>query len=98
MYWQKPAWELEFSGTYRFLEKWEVGASYKMLADRKALVAGEVVKMNDIHDVDVWASYKALDWLTVFIKGKNLANQKADTYYGYRNFGINGLAGVTMLF
>jgi hypothetical protein len=41
---------------------------------------------------------QALDWLTVFIKGKNLANQKSDTYYGYRNFGINGLAGVTMLF
>lgn len=96
--WQKPSWKVEFSGTYRFLEKWEVGLSYKMLADRKALVAGEVVKMNDIHDVDVWASYKALDWLTVFIKGKNLANQKSDTYYGYRNFGINGLAGVTMLF
>ena len=96
--WQKPSWELEFKGTYRFLEKWEVGASYKMLADRKALVAGEVVKMNDIHDLDVWASYKALDWLTVFIKGKNLANQMSDTYYGYRNFGINALAGVTMLF
>ena len=96
--WQKPSWKVEFNGTYRFLEKWEVGASYKMLADRKALVAGEVVKMNDIHDVDVWASYKALDWLTVFIKGKNLANQKSDTYYGYRNFGINGMAGVTMLF
>jgi hypothetical protein len=96
--WQKPSWKVEFTGTYKFLEKWEVGVSYKMLADRKALVAGEVVKMNDIHDVDVWASYKALDWLTVFIKGKNLANQKSDTYYGYRNFGINGLAGVTMLF
>ena len=96
--WHKPSWKVEFVGTYRFLEKWEVGVSYKMLADRKALVAGEVVKMNDIHDVDVWASYKALDWLTVFIKGKNLANQKSDTYYGYRNFGINGLAGVTMLF
>lgn len=96
--WQKPSWKVEFTGTYRFLEKWEVGASYKMLADRKALVAGEVVKMNDIHDVDVWASYKALDWLTVFLKAKNLANQKADTYYGYRNYGINGLVGVTMLF
>ncbi|MBR3872454.1 MAG: hypothetical protein IKJ22_07000 [Paludibacteraceae bacterium] len=96
--WQKPSWKVEFMGTYRFLEKWEVGLSYKMLADRKALVMNEVVKMNDIHDVDVWASYKALDWLTVFIKGKNLANQKSDTYYGYRNFGINGLAGVTMLF
>ena len=96
--WQKPSWKVEFTGTYKFLEKWEVGVSYKMLADRKALVAGEIVKMNDIHDVDVWASYKALDWLTVFIKGKNLANQKSDTYYGYRNFGINGLAGVTMLF
>ena len=96
--WQKPSWEIEFTGTYRFLEKWEIGASYKMLAERKALVAGDVVKMNDIHDVDVWASYKALDWLTVFIKGKNLANQKADTYYGYRNYGINGLVGVTMLF
>ena len=96
--WQKPSWKVEFTGTYKFLEKWEVGVSYKMLADRKALVAGDVVRMNDIHDVDVWASYKALDWLTVFIKGKNLANQKSDTYYGYRNFGINGLVGVTMLF
>lgn len=96
--WHKPSWELQFVGTYRFLEKWEVGASYKMFADRKALVQNEVVKMNDIHDVELWASYEALDWLTVFIKGKNLANQKSDTYYGYRNFGINGLAGVTMLF
>ncbi len=96
--WQKPSWKVEFIGTYKFLDKWEVGASYKMLADRKALVATEVVKMNDIHDVDVWASYKALDWLIVFIKGKNLANQKSDTYYGYRNYGINGLVGVTMLF
>lgn len=96
--WQKPSWKLEFMGTYNFLEKWEVGASYKMLVDRKALVQGKEVRMNDVHDVNVWASYKALDWLTVFLKAKNLANQGADTYYGYRNFGINGMVGVTMLF
>lgn len=96
--WQKPSWKVEFTGTYEFLEKWEVGLSYKFLGDRKALVQGDIVKMNDVHDLDVWASYKALDWLTVFLKGKNLANQKSDTYYGYRNFGINGLVGVTMLF
>ena len=54
--------------------------------------------MNDLHDVNVWASYQALDWLNVFVEGKNLANIQSDTYYGYRSFGINAMAGVTFSF
>lgn len=96
--WHKPAFEVGFKGTYHFLEKWEVGASYTYLGGRMALVQDTPVAMNDLHDVNVWASYQALDWLNVFVEGKNLANIQSDTYYGYRSFGINAMAGVTFSF
>ena len=96
--WHKPAFEVGFKGTYHFLEKWQVGASYTFLAGRMAWVQGAPVAMNDLHDVNVWASYQALDWLNVFVEGKNLANIQSDTYYGYRSFGINAMAGVTFSF
>lgn len=96
--WHKPSWEAGIKGTYRFLEKWQVGLSYTFLGGRKAWVQGEAIAMNNLHDVNVWASYQALDWLNVFIEGKNLANIQADTYYGYTSFGINGMAGVTFRF
>lgn len=96
--WQKPAWEVGVKGTYHFLEKWEVGASYTFLGGRMALVQEQAVAMNHVHDVNVWASYQALDWLNVFIEGKNLANNYSDTYYGYRSFGINAMVGATFRF
>lgn len=96
--WQKPTWEISFDGKYKFLEKWQVGLSYNFLGGRYAYVEGEAVKMKDIHDLNVSLTYKALDWLSVFVNGKNLINIKADSYYGYRNFGINGMAGVTFSF
>jgi hypothetical protein len=96
--WHKPAWEVGVKGTYHFLEKWEVGASYTFLGGRMALVQNQAVAMNDVHDVNLWASYQALDWLTVFVEGKNLANIQSDTYYGYRSFGINAIAGATFRF
>lgn len=96
--WQKPSWEVVFDAKYRFLEKWQVGLSYDFLGGRYASVAGKEIKMNDVHDLNVYVSYDVLDWLTVFAKGKNLINNKSDSYYGYRDFGINALAGVSMFF
>ncbi|MBP5259509.1 MAG: hypothetical protein J6Z12_02600 [Paludibacteraceae bacterium] len=96
--WQKPAWEINFKGSYRFLEKWEVGLSYNFLAGRYARIGEESCKMKPLNDLNVWVTYKALDWLSVFVNGKNLINVKGDSFYGYRNFGINGMAGVTMTF
>ncbi len=96
--WHKPTWEIGFKGTYNFLEKWQVGASYTYLGGRMAKVQGEAKSINDLHDVNVWASYKALDWLSVFVEGKNLANIQSDVFYGYRSFGINAMAGVTFSF
>lgn len=36
--------------------------------------------------------------LTLFVKGDNLLNQKYDRYFGYRNIGVNFLAGFAMSF
>lgn len=102
--WQKPAWEVDFDAKYRFLKKWQVGLQYGFMGGRYALVfspeaiSGEAVKMQDVHDLNVSVSYDVLDWLTVFAEGNNLANIKADTYYGYTTFGINGKIGVSMYF
>ena len=95
---------MDFDAKYRFLKKWQVGLQYGFMGGRYALVfspdavSGEAVKMQDVHDINVSVSYDALDWLTVFAEGDNLANIKADTYYGYTTFGINGKIGVSMYF
>jgi len=96
--WQKPAWEIKLEASYIIKEKWQIGLSYNFLGERYARVGTEAIRMTDIHDLNVYVSYKALDWLSVFANGKNLINIQADKYYGYRNFGINGMIGATFSF
>ena len=96
--WQKPAWEIKLEASYIIKEKWQIGLSYNFLGERYARVGTETIRMTDIHDLNVYVSYKALDWLSVFANGKNLINIQADKYYGYRNFGINGMIGATFSF
>ncbi|MBO4370130.1 MAG: hypothetical protein J5808_02070 [Paludibacteraceae bacterium] len=96
--WQRPAWEIGVKASYEFLEKWKIGASYEFLGGRKALVNGESVALKNVHDVNLYGSYKALDWLTIFLNMKNLANVKSESWYGYRNMGINFLAGAIFSF
>ncbi|NCC98196.1 MAG: hypothetical protein EOL95_00635 [Bacteroidia bacterium] len=96
--WQKPAWEIKLEANYTIKEKWQIGLSYNFLGGRFARVGTDAVPMTDIHDLNIYVSYKALDWLSVFANGKNLINIQADKYYGYRNFGINGMIGATFSF
>lgn len=96
--WQRPAWEINFDAKYTIKEKWRIGLTYNFLGGRYALVGGDAIYMNDVHDLGVTFSYQVLDFLEVFAEGKNLINIKSDLYYGYRSMGINGLAGVTFRF
>lgn len=96
--WQRPAWEVNFDAKYTIKEKWRIGLSYNFLGGRYALVDGEKVKMKNFHDLNIYFSYQVLDFLEIFANGKNLANVKADTYYGYTSMGINGMIGATFRF
>ncbi|MBP5318151.1 MAG: hypothetical protein J6Y77_01940 [Paludibacteraceae bacterium] len=96
--WHRPMWEIRVKASYEFLKKWKIGASYEFLGGRKALVLGEKKTLANVHDVNLFASYKALDWLTVYLDMKNLANVHSDSWYGYRNMGINFLAGAIFSF
>lgn len=96
--WQMPAWQIKLDASYQIGKKWKVGLGYHFLGGRHALVAGEDIRMRNIHDINVFASYQVLDWMSIFANGKNLLNIKADTYYGYRTFGANGMIGVCMKF
>lgn len=96
--WQRPAWEVNFDARYTFLEKWCVGLSYNFLGGRYALINGTAEKMKNVNDLNLYFSYKPLDWLEVYATGNNLINIKADSYYGYTCMGINGTIGAVFRF
>lgn len=96
--WQKPSWEVNFDARYTIKEKWRIGLSYNFLGGRYALIGGKAVKMNNVHDLNLYFSYQVLDFLELFATGKNLINITSDTYYGYTTNGINGMIGATFRF
>lgn len=96
--WQKPAWEVNFDASYLIKEKWRIGLSYNFLGGRYALIGGKAVKMNNVHDLNLYFSYQVLDFLEIFATGKNLINITSDSYYGYTTMGINAMIGATFRF
>lgn len=96
--WQRPSWEVNFDANYTIKKKWRIGLSYNFLGGRYALIDGQAVKMKNVHDLNIYFSYQVLDFLEIFANGKNLANVKADSYYGYTSMGINGMIGATFRF
>jgi outer membrane receptor protein involved in Fe transport len=89
---------VNFDANYTIKKKWRIGLSYNFLGGRYALIDGQAVKMKNVHDLNIYFSYQVLDFLEIFANGKNLANVKADTYYGYTSMGINGMIGATFRF
>lgn len=96
--WQRPAWEVNFDARYTIKKQWCVGLSYNFLGGRYALIKGEAEKMKNVHDLNLYFSYKPFDWLEVYATGNNLINIKADSYYGYTCMGINGTIGALFRF
>lgn len=49
-------------------------------------------------DLSLHAEYRLNKWLTAFVYGQNLLNQRYRNYYLYYSEGINGGAGLTVVF
>lgn len=75
-------------------------ATGRMVPDYKAGVGS--IKMNNIHDLNIGASYLILKKITVFVEANNILgsieNLKWQTWNGYNSMGFNMIFGAKMSF
>ncbi len=53
---------------------------------------------NALFDMNIGAQYSVSKKFSLFIKGINLLDNKFERWYGYQSVGINGLAGIRIIF
>lgn len=97
--WGLPSFTVGANADFSFIDNLTLGFSYELQAGRKALRNyREVVKMDNINELNFKASYSFMDWLSVYARLNNALNQKYERFYGYTLQGINLLGGVSIKF
>jgi iron complex outermembrane receptor protein len=82
-----PEQQVFFSADYR-LKKWSFNASYQYVCRLNTVLqtTGAVTTPAQVQNyglLDAKASYRPLEWLTVFVKGENLFDVSYETVYQY---------------
>lgn len=100
--WQCPTWELNIGGDYNITSDIRVSASYYLAAERYAkMVDGSALKMRNIHDINLSASYSYSSWLSAYLQVNNLLGLvpklRYQNWYGYDVVG-SIMAGVIFSF
>lgn len=57
-----------------------------------------ISKSNVLLDFNIGAEFRLFNKVSIFARGINLLNNKFERYYGYPSVGINGMAGVKVVF
>ncbi|MTK52371.1 hypothetical protein [Paludibacter sp.] len=97
--WMKPSTEIEIGGEAKITRNVFVNANYYFAGGRYAYLYGaESVKMKNVNDLSLGASYSYSDWLTAFIRLNNVMGTKYQTYYGYDSLGLNWQIGAAVSF
>ena len=98
--WMKPATEIETGVEAKITRNVFVNANYYYGGGRYAYLGGlnSSVKMKDINDLSLGASYSYSDWLTAFIRLNNVMGTKYQTWYGYDSLGLNWQIGAAVSF
>lgn len=90
-----PEMSLHWSANIRPIDELRVGVDYRYERRCKGL-NGE--RPDAMSNLGITASYLICPWLTAYVQGDNLLNQKYDQYVLYPAQGINALVGVAMEF
>jgi hypothetical protein len=102
--WHKPRFVADLHTAYRFpLFPLRFDLSYHAEYGRKSLdylvpVDGGIVKMKDIHDLSLKATYPITDFFSAYLSTNNLLFQKYDIWYGYPAQNFNIMGGISFLF
>lgn len=91
----RPRWEGNARVIIHPIEKLDIELGYNTRMNRDF---GAYGKLNDIHNLNASATYRLLDWISIFAQGNNLLNRQHDYYYGLPAPRIQGMLGVGLKF
>ncbi|OUO54996.1 TonB-dependent receptor [Parabacteroides sp. An277] len=97
--WGKPKVELDADLTVKPINKLAISLNYHLATDRYTELNGaQVVKLDNINELNLTGSYTFNDTFGLFVKATNLLNQNYELYYGYPAQGISVMGGVNINF
>lgn len=96
--WGLPSFSLGANADFAFIDKLILGFDYQLQTGRKTFSSDQILNMKNVSELNLKASYKIMDWISIYGKVNNVLNQKYEKFYGYTLQGINVLAGVSMKF
>lgn len=97
--WHMPVWEADFYANVNLTHDLSIGTHYLFQGGRYARLSGnEGIKLKDIHDLNLTATYSFEDWISVFLRANNLLNNKHELFSGYQVQGVNVMGGVSFSF
>ncbi|MBR5843889.1 MAG: TonB-dependent receptor [Bacteroidaceae bacterium] len=91
----RPRWEANVAAVVHPLKQLDVKVDYNMQLERDYGVYG---KLADVHNLQLSATYRVFDWLSVSLHGNNLLNRRHDYYFGLPAPGIQVMGGVAVKF
>ena len=91
----RPRWEANIGITVRPLQQLNIKLDYNMQLERDF---GSYGKLADIHNLQLFAQYRVLDWMSISLHGNNLLNHKYDYYFGLPAPGIQVMGGIAVNF
>jgi hypothetical protein len=99
--WNQPTFEISVGGNVNITKDVRLSANYYLASNRKVALPNKVVRLRDIHDFNLSASYTYNNWLTAFLKVDNLLGMipsvRYQNWYGYDVLG-SVMAGVIFSF
>ncbi len=99
--WHRPACEVSVGGNVNITKDVRLSANYYLAVGRWASLPTQNVRLRDVHDVNIAASYTHNNWLTAYLKVDNLLGMipavRYQQWYGYDVLG-SVMAGVIFAF
>ena len=96
--WLQPKWEADMKASLGLTSNINASVSLFYKADRYALLGNEAVKMENILDLNLGASYVFNKSVSAYLHLNNLLNNHYQYFYGYDVQGFNFMIGAVLSF
>jgi hypothetical protein len=93
-----PETEINAGITVRPLQPLTLALDYYLGAKRCTWLYGEVVNMDNLHDLNLKASWNFNDTFGAYARLNNLLSSRQELWYGYPMQGFNAMAGININF
>lgn len=96
--WNKPGFEMDVRADLAIIDGLKLTLNYYLAGDRWTYFDNENVKMKNINDLNLGATYQISNSFGVNLKANNILAQKYDIWYGHPAQGFNVMGGFSFKF